>query len=198
MTVHPCPRSLVSTAFAAALFIAVPVMAIDDTTRAVEQLVTIGDQVKAVLPPDLGFPADKLVHWHAAVDAAFLPELLEADVLQALEVQLDPDSRDAALAFNASPLGQEMSELIAALADMTAEVEAERVAAANAYVETASVEQNGLLVDLFEMQLGPRHSSEIMDVYFRAMKMAAEPIIGAAAANDWMDGWTDGRMGRPT
>lgn len=194
MTLQTIPRALIATAIAAAGLLAVPVTAADVTTRflaenqrAVEQLVTLGDQLKAVLTPDIGFPDENLEHWYAAVDAAFLPELLEADVLTTLKDRLDDASRDAAIAFYRSPLGQEMGELTSAFLGMTAEGEAERVTAAKNYLERSSLEHSGLLVQLFETQLGPRYSGDVMDVYFRAMKIAAEPVVGAAAASEWMD-----------
>jgi hypothetical protein len=202
MIVHASLRAVIRAAFSAAIFIASPAIAIDDTTRvlarnqhAVEQLTNLGDQLKAVLTPEIGFPDAALEHWYAAVDAAFSPDLLEADVLKELEAQLDDETRDAALAFDASPLGQHARELIAASLGNTDDKEIKRLSTGRNYLETASTEQNGLFVDLFETQLGPRRAGAAMDAYFRAMKTAAEPVIGAPAADQWIAGATHLRTG---
>ncbi|MEO9340922.1 hypothetical protein ABFT80_26325 [Mesorhizobium sp. SB112] len=152
------------TAVAAAILIPSAALAIEDTTRtlaknqrAIEELSTLGVQLKSVLRPEIGFPEKYVVHWQAAVDAAFAPDLLEADFLKAFETQLSDETRDAALAFDSSPVGQEAYELI--MASQGLEGDAKHLAEAQKYLDTASVEENALHVDFFESQGGPKRAT---------------------------------------
>lgn len=178
-------------ALSASLLASPMVLAIDEDTRAlaqnqraVEQLGQLGDQVRALLRPEIGFPAEYVAPWQAAVDEAFARDLLEADFLDAFEERLTEETREAALAFDESPLAEQGRRLIEAAEanrDNDESVEAAREAA-----EAASPEQNAKFVRLFEAQHGPKKANEVMDVYFRMMKIGAEPIIGADAADDWI------------
>jgi hypothetical protein len=200
MTIQTRFRTLIGAALSAAILAVSPAMAVDDTPRtqeqlAVDQLSTLGDQLKAVLTPEIGFPEKYVAHWYAAVDSAFAPELLERDVLGEMDAQLDDETRAAAGAFDATPLGQQSRELLSASARNTRAEEQASVTTARSYLETASAEQKKLFVDLFEAQLGARRADDVMDVYFRAMKTAAEPVVGAEAADQWIAGADQLRTG---
>lgn len=186
-------RTLVKAAISAAVFIATSTFATAEPPRnlvrerlAVEQLSTMGEHLKAVLTPEIGFPEIFLGHWYAAVDTAFARNLLERDVLRETDAHFDVETREATLTFDATPLGRQSNELLFAAAGISPAEGLARLAAARRYVETASAEQNKLFVDLFEAQLGPRLANAVMDVYFRAMKIAAEPVVGADAADQWV------------
>jgi hypothetical protein len=188
-------RTIVGATISAAIFVVSPAAAIAEPPRnlardrlAVEQLSTLGEQLKEVLTPEIGFPEKFVAHWYAAVDTAFARDLLERDVLKEMDVHLDDETREATLAFDATPLGRLSSELLFASAGNSRAEELARQAAARRYVETASAEQNKLFVDLFEAQLGPHLADKVMDVYFRAMKTAAVPVVGADAADQWIAG----------
>ena len=176
---------------ALAIDTAVPTLA--QNLRAIENLSAVGDQLKEVLTPEVGFPAEYVEHWHAAVDEAFAREMLEADFLTALEAELSEDTRDAALTFDASPIGREMYELVASAASVKDAPEI--LEKTRAYIEAAPAEENALFVDLFEAQMGPQRANDMMDTYFRAMKTAAEPLIGTDAAEQWVVEADDLRTG---
>lgn len=193
MFVQTSRRVAMATAFAAAILLSPAASAIEDPTgtlvknlRAVESLTSLGDQLKAVLTPEIGFPADYVQHWGTAIDVAFAPNLLEADVRDALENQLSDETRNAALAFYSSPLGEEASALAASALEL--EESDGQQAEAQAYLASSSAEHNKLLTELFELQAGPKTANDVMDVYFRSMKTAAEPIVGATAADEWIAG----------
>lgn len=180
-------------AFSAALLAAPATLAADEDItklaqdlRGVEHMTQLGDQTRALLRPEIGFPAEFVGSWQAAVDQAFTPDLLEADFLEALEKHLTPEARDAALAFNASPLGIEAYQLVeAAEANRDSD---ESVEEARKLADTATPEQNAMAAVLFEAQDGPKKANDVMDVYFRMMKIGAEPVIGANAADEWIAG----------
>lgn len=154
--------------------------------RIVETTNILAKQLKDVLTPDIGFPETYLEHWHDAVDAAFKPDLIEADYIKALEGLLSPQTRAAGLAFEESELGRKIFEL-----DMdTAPLEADtsHLEQARQRLDAGSVADNGLFVDLFEMLDGPDRTGAIMDLYFSAMVTAATPVIGAEAAAQWVSG----------
>ena len=191
MTIQAHLHIVAATAIAAALLMPSAAVAIDETTRSLARnlgmLRIFGElkhDLKAVLTPEMGFPDAHLRHWDAAVDAGFDAELLEADFVQALEDQLSLDARNAALAFDASPLGQKVNQLATSWYSVTDKSAA--LAAAQQVVEAASVQQNALFVDLFASQRAPELASGVMDVYFRLMSSAAEPVVGKQAADQWV------------
>ena len=183
-------RTMRRATLAMAVLMSPSAMAVEDTSgelarnlRALENLTALGEQIKALVTPEFGFTDDTIRHWTSAVDAAFAPQLLEADFLAALDDRLSDEVRNAALAFYRSPIGQESYELVAASHPLT---EGSAIAHGKAYVETASAEENALFVDLFEAQSGPARANHAVDIYFRAMEIAAEPIIGKAGAEQWV------------
>lgn len=193
MIARTAERNFVGATISAAILIVTPAISIAEPLRnlarerlAVEQLSTMGEQLKEVLTAEIGFPEKFATHWYAAVDTAFARDLLQRDVLRETDAHFDVETRRATLTFDATPLGRRSSELLLAAAGISRAEGLVKLAEARKYVETASVEQNKLFVDLFEAQLGPRVANEVMDVYFRAMKIAAEPVIGADAADQWV------------
>lgn len=174
--------------------------AIEDTSRIlaqneriVEKMSAFGDELKAVFTTVSGVPGEYVEHWHTAVDAALAPDLVEADFLAALEAGLSEKTRDAALAFEASPPGRQAYELMARLRSL--KENPRYLDDARQYLEAASREQNARLVDLFEFQQGPLRARQVVDAYLSAVKTAAQPVIGAHAAEQWVDGAQDRRDG---
>lgn len=192
MIAYPFP-TLAKAAFVALSFLAIPTaLAVEDSTRmlaenqrAVESLARLGDQIKAVLTPEIGFPQQYIPAWHRAVDRAFDADRLEADFLQAFDTRLTAPARDAAMAFDGTALAGEAYERIREVEAMEEDVDFD---AARDYLEAASAEENALYVDIFAAQQGPERANAIMDVYFRMMKIAAEPVIGAEMADQWIAG----------
>ncbi len=161
--------------------------------RIADKMSAFGDELKAGLTAEMGFPSNYVEHWHTAVDAALDPTLVEADFLAALEAGLSEKTREAALAFEGSTRGQQAYELMARSEPL--KDDPQYLKQAQQYLKTASPEQNARLVDLFEFQQGPLRARQVVDVYFRAVKMAAEPVIGADAAEQWVgaaEGKSDG------
>lgn len=198
MIVHTSLRAVRVVTFAAVLLGAPSAFAIEETTRTlaegqqtVESMEALGEDLKAVLRPDIGFPEDHVAPWKAAVDSAFERELLEADFLAALEARLTDEAREAALEFNESALGNEVRVLVEEFQGV--ELDDELRAKTEAFLEAASEEHAALLTDLFDAQASVRRSDLAMDLYFRAMKTAAEPVIGAEAADAWIDSAQDMR-----
>lgn len=187
-------RSLApAIALSAALLAAPSAFAIDEDTRTlaqnqrgVEHLTQLADQLRALLRPEIGFPEEYVGAWRTSVDQAFAPDLLEADFLEAFDARLTDETRAAAMSFDTSALGQEGYRLLSqaeANRDSDAAVEAARQA-----VEGASPDQNALFTDLFAALQGPQKANRIMDAYYRIMKIGAEPVIGADAADEWIAG----------
>ena len=198
MIVHTSLRAIRAAGFAAVLLASPSAFAIEETTRTlaegqqtVESMEALGADLKAVLRPDIGFPEENVAPWQAAVDAAFARELLEADFLAALEERLTDEGRDAALEFNESTLGEEVRVLVEE--SQGVELDDELRAETEAFLESVSDEHEALFTDLFDAQTSVRRSDLAMDLYFRAMKIAAEPVIGAEAADAWIDGAQDMR-----
>ena len=192
-------RALRNATFAMAILMSPSAMAVEDTTRelaknlqARENLIALGEQIKALVTPESGFPKDRIARWSRAVDVAFAPELLEADFLAALDDRLSVEVKNAALAFDRSPLGQESYELAAA---SNSPDEGGAIADGKAYVESASAKENALFVELFEAQSGPARAKRALDIYFRAMTIAAEPIVGKQGAEQWVASVQDLRAG---
>jgi len=165
--------------------------ALDETTRllasnsrALETLSALGGSLGEVLTPEIGFPAENIEQWRTAVDVAFAPELLEADFLAALDSELTADARSAALAFDASALGRLAADLVEG--SYVNEPDDAQLAATRSRMEQAAAGRNALFVDLFELQAGPARANAAMDVYFQAMKVAATPVVGAEAADQWI------------
>jgi len=165
--------------------------ALDDTTlllasnsRALEALSALGESLREVLTPEIGFPAENIEQWHVAVDVGFAPELVEADFLAALDSELTSDARSAALAFDASALGRLAADLVEI--SYVGEPDEARLAATRSHMQEAGAGRNALFVDLFELQAGPARANAAMDAYFRAMKAAATPVVGAEAADQWI------------
>lgn len=185
-------QALRGVACAAALLLSPMALAVEETTRALAQdlralatLTTFGEELKAVISTDLGVTQAQVERWHEAVDAAFAADLLEADFLTALESATSDEGRQAAMVYERSGLAADMRELVdAALShdDTDALIEAGR-----GYVESASAAENALLVDVIAAQRGPERDKVEMDVYFRAMAIMAEPIVGAKATKQWVE-----------
>lgn len=192
-------RAVRNAILAMAILISSSAMAVEDTTRelvrslrALENLTAVGEQIKALVTPEFGFTDDNIRRWSSAVDVAFAPELLEADFLAALDDRLSDGVRNAALAFYRSPIGRESYELVGASHPLE---EGSAIAGGKAYLETASAEENALFVELFEVQSGPARANHAVDIYFRAMAIAAEPIIGRDGAEQWVASVQDLRAG---
>jgi hypothetical protein len=199
MIAYPLP-TLAKAAFVALSFLAIPpALAVEDSTRvlaenqrAVESLVRLGDEVKALLTPEIGFPQEYVGAWQIAVDRAFDADRLEADFLEAFDTRLTDPARNAALAFDETPLARETYERIREVEAMEEDVDFDAV---RDYLEAAPAAENALYVDIFAAQQGPERANAIMDVYFRMMKIAAEPVIGAEVADQWVAGAQDLRDG---
>ncbi|KAA0971840.1 hypothetical protein FPY71_01535 [Aureimonas fodinaquatilis] len=182
-------KAIKSATIAAALLVTMPAHASDDTTRllaenlrAVKGLVSLGEQMKTIVTPQDGFTKADADHWHTAIDTAFAPTLLEVDFFEAFDGTLTDDAREAALTFDTSPLGKEMYELVEQSQPLKVEGYLDD---ARRLVQEASTEQNSSLVALFEAQDGPQRAKGVMEVYFRAMVIAAKPVFGAKLAEQW-------------
>lgn len=176
--------------FAVAILIPASVFAFDEdpdklpsSLYAVENLGSIAHELKISLTSQAGFPAEYVKKWASAVDEAFAPGLLKADFERSMNARLTEDARSAALAFDASSLGQETLKIVTDLQPRSNHPDA--LAKARQRVASASAEENALFVDLFEAQRGARRANEVLDFYFQAMETAAAPAIGADAAKRW-------------
>ncbi len=155
----------------------------------VMRLSELGSSLRELMRPEIGFPENYIGAWQQAVDEAFAVDLLEADYVEALEQHTTDDARQAAVAFIETDLAAAIRALDAAEepdADLSFEQEIE---AARKIVDGASAEQNALFVELFELQRGPETANAIMDAYYHMMKTAADPIVGAEAADEWVTGF---------
>ncbi|MCL4068165.1 hypothetical protein M3484_16460 [Pseudomonas sp. GX19020] len=148
-----------------------------------EALSSVGESLKVVLRPEIGFPEEYVGYWDTAIDQAFAPDLLEADYLAALEPVLSSESKLAMAEFLDSDIGKEIAA-IGSAADEEGD-EAARVARGKAYLEAASPERKAQFDRLKASQGDANRADLIMDVYFRAMVIAATPIIGAEDARAW-------------
>lgn len=187
---HALLKAIRKALLAAAILVPSAAFALDEqpyelpsSLYVVQNLVSIAYQLKTSLTPQAGFPAQYVKKWATAVDEAFAPGLLKQDFERSLNARLTEDARSAALAFDASPLGQETLKIIMDFTPLSDQPDA--LAKAQKRVASASVEENALFVDLFEAQRGAKRADVVMDVYFQAMEMAAEPVIGADAAKEW-------------
>lgn len=160
--------------------------------RAVESLSALGEQLKGLVLAEFGFSEDDIRYWSDAVDEAFEPALLEADFTEALDERLPEAITEAALAFDQSPLGQRAFELVAKAHPLAEEA---AITGGQAFLEQASKEDLGLVVRIFEAQAGPERANLTMDIYYRAMAIAAEPVIGADGAEQWVASAQDLRDG---
>ncbi len=75
-----------TTAFATSVVLSSAAFALDNkpddvpsTLYVVENLSNLGHELKNVLTPEIGFPAEYVEKWGSAVDAAFAPSQLKAD-----------------------------------------------------------------------------------------------------------------------
>lgn len=188
---------LMQAAILSAAMLSVPATAASDESisallehdTGVARLSELGSSLREIMRPEIGFPEDYIGAWQAAVDEAFAVDLLEADYVEALEQYTTDDARQAAVTFT----GSDLAATIRAL-DVQKEPEAEiafeeEIEAAKKIVSSASTEQNALFVELFELQRGPETANAIMDAYYHMMKTAADPIVGAQAADEWVTGF---------
>lgn len=151
--------------------------------RAVESLSALGEQLKGLVLADFGFSQDDIRYWSDAVDDAFDRELLDADFREALEERLPEAVAEAALTFDQSPLGQKAYELVAKSHPLDEEG---AISGGQNFVENASNEAQALVVSIFEAQAGPARANLTVDIYYRAMAIAAEPVIGESGASEWV------------
>lgn len=157
---------------------------VDVAGHNIDMLVSLGGQLKKVISDDTGFPRTYLKPWNKAVDLAFDRQLLEADLRKASSKFLSDEARQAALTFASSPLGQKLAEL--SLSSSAHQPGSAALADARAFVESASAPENARFVDLFEKQFLGKRAHATMDMYYRAMRVAAVPVVGAEVANEWV------------
>lgn len=175
----------------AALLISTAAFAQNDTTsqltkhlRAVEVLASYGENLKDLISTDIGFSEAQVARWTSAVDVAFDRDTLEAEFFVALDSRITEPVRQAALEHQATPLGQEVLERVANWpGDMEA---AELLEQAKAGLEQASPERRALYDAQFEAESGLAQMNNVLDGYFRAMKIAASPVLGEEAAEEWV------------
>ncbi|WEJ34101.1 hypothetical protein [Devosia sp. SD17-2] len=151
--------------------------------RAVESLSALGEQLKGLVLAEFGFSADDIRYWSDAVDDAFDPALLEADFTEALDERLPEAIAEAALTFDQSPLGQRAYELVAKSHPLEEEA---AIAGGRDYLENAPEDGLALVTGIYESQFGSARANLTMDIYYRAMAIAAEPVIGEAGAEEWV------------
>nr|WP_314261628.1 hypothetical protein [uncultured Devosia sp.] len=181
-----------TTVLAAAILVSPVVWAVEVTTRALaealgatESLTKVGNDLKAVISTDLGFTSAQIDRWHAAVDAAFTVDELEADFLKALESHTSLEQRDAALAYQRSDLAIDVGTYVNGV--FAREDPAALVEAGQGYVASASDSQKELLTNLFAGQRAPERDGVDMDIYYRALAIMADPVIGADGAKEWVE-----------
>jgi hypothetical protein len=184
-------RLLQAVTLSATLLMSGASMARDDTIdrltehlRALEVLSAFGEDLKDVVTTDIGFSKVQVTQWSTAVETAFDPELVKADFHAALDSRLSEPVRQATLAYQTSPLGGEVVERVA-----TASRDSDAphlLAEAKANFEQASDTRRALHKAQFEAQSGAAQSSGAIDGYFRAMMIAAAPILGSDRAEEWV------------
>lgn len=184
-------QALRAAALAAAILVSPVAFAVEESTRelaeeldALKGVARSGEDLKSIITTDLGFTTAQVARWRDAVDTAFATDLLEADFRDALESGTSPEGRQAALAYAQSGLAVAAGEHIETrFAQENPEV---LVEAEQRFVERTSASENARLVKIFTAQRGPERDNLDMDVYFRAMAVAAKPVIGAEAAQEWV------------
>jgi hypothetical protein len=184
-------RLVQAVTLSATLLMSGMAMARDDTIshltehlRAVEALSAFGENLKVVVTTDMRFSKTQVAQWSTAVETAFDPDLLKADFHAALDSRLSEPVRQAALAYQTSPLGREVVERVAnALRNADAP---HLLDEAKAYIEQASDKRRALHEAQFEAESGAAQSSDVLDGYFRAMAIAATPILGSDGAEEWV------------
>jgi len=184
-------QGLRAACVASALLVSPLVNATEDTgpvtqnQRVVDSLIMLGGQFSAAITPDMGFPPEYIEHWQSAVEVAFAPDLIAADVDAALETALTAEARAAALAYDQSPLGRDVLEVMAQAEPLKADPD--HLAATRDYLDKASPEDRALLADLFTAQGADEQTDIVMTIYFEALRIAAEPVIGAEVAAQWIE-----------
>lgn len=175
----------------AALLVSGAALAQDDTTtrltehlRALEALDAFGENLKVLVTTDMGFSTTQVTQWTTAVEMAFDPDLLEEEFHAALDSRLSEPVRQAALAYQSSPLGQEVVERVAN-APRNADAP-QLLGEAKTYIEQASDKRRALHEAQFKAESGAAQSSDVLDGYFRAMTIAAGPILGSDGAEAWV------------
>lgn len=184
-------RLVQAVTLSATLLMSGPAMAQDDSIgrltehlRAVGALSAFGENLKVVVTPDMGFSKTQVIQWSTAVETAFDPDLLKADFHAALDSRLSEPVRQAALAYQTSPLGREVFERVAnALRNADAP---DLLGEAKVYIEQASDKRRALHEAQFEAESGAAQSIDALDGYFRAMTIAAVPILGSDGAEEWV------------
>lgn len=184
-------RLVQAATLSAALMMSTSAFAQDETTRqltehllAVEALSTFGENLKELISTDIGFSEAQVTQWSSAVDVAFDRDTLEAEFFAALDSRLSDPVRQAALDYQTSPLGVEVFERVNS-APSNADAP-HLVDEAKTYLEEASDERRALHEAHFEAESGSAQYSASLEGYFRAMKIAAAPILGEAAAEQWV------------
>jgi hypothetical protein len=157
-----------------------------ENLQVVDNLTMLGGQFRAAIDTDLGFPPEHVDQWQKSVDTAFARDRLEADFHAALETALSEQAREAALAYDRSQLGRDVLALVSTSGPL--KEDPDHIAKTQNYLDTAPAEDKALLAELFAVQGGPDQTDAVMGQYFRAMIIAAEPVIGAEAAAQWIAG----------
>ncbi|SFV31688.1 hypothetical protein SAMN05216456_1425 [Devosia crocina] len=184
-----CPHLCAATALAGLMMTALPVVAMESTTadladklRGVDSLTAMARELKVLVDPQYGFSSDSVHQWATAVDAAFEAEQLETDFLANLDEHLSDEARQSALDFFETPIGQQSRAVLASAHPLD---QGNVIASGRSLIENASTEERALLVDLFEAFSGPAVAHNTVDVYHRAMLIAAEPALGMDGARQW-------------
>jgi len=182
-------QALRAAALAALILVSPVAFAVEESTwelaedlDALKGVARSGEDLKSIITTDLEFTTAQVARWRDAVDTAFATELLEADLLESGTL---PEGRQAALAYAQSGLAGAAGEHIETrFAQENPEV---LVEAGKRFVKRASASENARLVEIFAAQRGPERDNLDMDVYFRAMAVAAKRVIGAEAAQEWVE-----------
>ena len=184
-------RLVQAASLSAALLMSSAAFAQDETTRqlaeylrAVEALSAFGDDVKVVVSTDLGFSDAQVAQWASAVEVAFERDLLEAEFIAALESRLSEPVRQAAVEYHTSPLGEEVVERVANAPDI--EEAPDFLDEAKADLAAMPDDRRALLETQFKLESATAQNDAVMTSYFRAMQVAATPVIGADAAEQWV------------
>lgn len=184
-------RLVQAATFSAALMMTTSAFAQGETTsqmtehlRAVKALSTSGENLTELISTDIGFSEAQVTQWSRAVDVAFDRDTLEAEFFLALDSRLSEAVRQAALDYQTSPLGIEVLERVTSAPSNAAAPHL--LGEAKTYLEEVSDKRRALHEAHFEAESGSAQHNASLEGYFRAMKIAASPILGEAAAEQWV------------
>lgn len=150
-----------------------------------ESLDRMRDDYRKIVGVDVGFSEEEVDAWTAAIDKAFEPDTLKADYAEALEQQLTDPVLSAVFDYFTSDLRAERDRITKELLalDINAPLIREGI---EAEIQASPRAVSRQAEHLFYEYRSDEAARAVMEALFKAMVIAADPVVGPENARAWV------------